>query len=210
VTLPVIPEDQRRTEKELCADFEKQRPAILGALLDAVSCALRNLNAVRFTKLPRMADSAVWVVAAEPKCPWPEGTFIAALEDQRRDADELVIESSLLAKAVTDYIERHGDLEGTATQILERLSAGREEKVLKDAAWPKAPSALGARLREVAPNLRRLGLEVQFGRDGQKRTIAIRKNRIPPETPSLPSLPSPPHENADPEATDDDSGDARW
>jgi len=43
VTLPVIPDDQRKDEKTFWAAFKKARPKILGALLDAVAAGLRNV-----------------------------------------------------------------------------------------------------------------------------------------------------------------------
>src|SRR5262249_19021261 len=42
LVLPRIAEEQRKTEAALWHAFERERPAILGALLDAVSGALRN------------------------------------------------------------------------------------------------------------------------------------------------------------------------
>jgi hypothetical protein len=47
LTLPTIPEEQRRDEEELFREFEAVRPRVLGALLYAVSAALRNRPARR-------------------------------------------------------------------------------------------------------------------------------------------------------------------
>lgn len=44
-----------------------------GALLDAVSLALRQLPEVRLERLPRMAEFAQWVVAAEEGLGFKEG-----------------------------------------------------------------------------------------------------------------------------------------
>ncbi len=52
VTLPRISDDNRKAESEFWADFEAERPFILGALLDAVSLALRDLRTVRLDRLP--------------------------------------------------------------------------------------------------------------------------------------------------------------
>ena len=43
ITMPVIREDQRRTEREFWSAFEQATPAILGGIFVAVSAALRNL-----------------------------------------------------------------------------------------------------------------------------------------------------------------------
>ena len=50
IHLAMIPEDARQPEDELFAAFEAKRPAILGALLDAVSAALRNLPTVKLDR----------------------------------------------------------------------------------------------------------------------------------------------------------------
>jgi hypothetical protein len=59
VTLPPIPEEERRSEAELREEFEDARPRILAALFDAVSGALGTVESVRLEGMPRMADFAV-------------------------------------------------------------------------------------------------------------------------------------------------------
>ena len=81
--LPTIPAKRRRAEKEFWNEFEKARPRLLGALLNAVSTALRNLPTIRLANLPRMADFATWVVAAEPALGIPPGSFLKAYNENR-------------------------------------------------------------------------------------------------------------------------------
>ena len=70
VDLDAIPEDRRLPEKQLWRRFEELRPLILGALLDAVACALRNRATTTLPRLPRMADFALFVTAAEEALGW--------------------------------------------------------------------------------------------------------------------------------------------
>src|ERR1700731_1392649 len=70
LTLEPIPEERRRTEAELWAAFEVERPRILGVLLDAVVQGLKQLRETRLEKLPRMADFALWATACETAL-WP-------------------------------------------------------------------------------------------------------------------------------------------
>jgi hypothetical protein len=65
IHLATLTEDARDPEDELLTAFERKRPAILGALFDAVSAALRNLSSVKLDRAPRMADFAKWITAAE-------------------------------------------------------------------------------------------------------------------------------------------------
>ena len=89
VWLPAITEDRRRAEAELFEAFRKDRPQILGALLDVVAVALRRLPSIKLSSLPRMADFALWATAAETAFGWPEGTFLAAYLGNRETANEL-------------------------------------------------------------------------------------------------------------------------
>src|SRR5262249_21270048 len=60
---PRIDEEYRREETEVLADFDKERPAILAAFLDAVAHGIKTLPDIAHTKWPRMADFAKWVTA---------------------------------------------------------------------------------------------------------------------------------------------------
>src|SRR5262245_2153084 len=75
--LAPIKEEHRRSETELWREFERARPAILGALLDAVAHGLEAVDSLHPGQLPRMADFALWATACETTL-WPAGTFCHA------------------------------------------------------------------------------------------------------------------------------------
>src|SRR4029079_8502834 len=80
IELPPISDNARRSEAEFWASFGAVRPRVLGALLDAVSQGLCNLPHTNLENVPRMADFAVWVSAAEENFGWEHGSFLAAYE----------------------------------------------------------------------------------------------------------------------------------
>jgi hypothetical protein len=178
VYLPVIPEDQRRSEKEFWKSFRASQPRIIGSLLDAVACALRRLEKVKLDRLPRMADFARWMVAAEPSLGWPEGTFMAAYDANRRSANTLALEASLIVRALR-HVCVHGDFRGTSGELLRKLNNRADAQDIAQKAWPKDAWALSKQLRGIAPNLRPSGLDVRFGEktpgSGSKRIITITK-----------------------------------
>ena len=59
LTLEAIPEERRRSEAELWAAFDAERPCILGVLLDAAVQGLKMLPDTTLERLPRMADFAL-------------------------------------------------------------------------------------------------------------------------------------------------------
>jgi hypothetical protein len=166
--LPAIREERCRPEAELWRAFDLARPRILGALLDAVAAALRELPSVRLDKLPRMADFALWATAAEGALGWKPGSFVAAYTGNRGEANELALEASALAGLLRD-LAAAGGWEGTCTALLERLAQDAGEKATRATTWPRTPRALGGALRRLSPNLRRAGVRVELWREPDAR-----------------------------------------
>ena len=70
--LESISDRNRRTEAEVWAEFRQVWPQVFGALLDAVSCALRDGGKTRLAERPRMADFAMRAAAERRR---PAGTL---------------------------------------------------------------------------------------------------------------------------------------
>ena len=121
-----------------------------------------------------MADFAEWIVAAEPALPWAPGEFLAAYSGNRGEANELTLEESPIGHSVRELAQR--GFEGTAEDLLERLEGIAGEATTRRREWPKSPRALSGKLRRIAPNLRALGVEVEFAKEsgrGRRRLITL-------------------------------------
>lgn len=179
VACPPITEESRRPEEEFWREFEEARPRILGALLDAVCEGLRNIENVKLSRLPRMADFAKWVVACEPALPWAAGAFMEAYAGNRAEAVDLALEADVVATAIRKLLAEHDIWRGTATELLEVLADHITEKQRNSKVWPKTPHTLAGRVRRAATFLRTVGVEVEFGREGKRgtRTIILRQRK---------------------------------
>ncbi len=162
--LQQIRESDRMDEEDFWRRFNESRPRVLGALLDAVSAALRILPSVKMARKPRMADFAKWIVAAEAACPWPAGSFLRAYLGNRSEAIELGLESDSVATAVRELGVSEAIREGTATELLEELTPLVSLITQKSRSWPKTPRSLSDRLRRLAPSLRAVGIDIEFDR----------------------------------------------
>jgi len=186
LTLDPIPEKCRRPEAELWAAFEAERPRILGVLLDAVVEGLRRLPTTRLENLPRMADFALWATACETAL-WPAGTFRAAYRRNRDEAVEGVIDADPVATGVRAVMATRTVWTGTASDFLGALAEVVGERVAKSKTWPDGPRALAGRLRRAATFLRKIGIEIGFGREGRARARTINITTIQPSaTPEKP------------------------
>ncbi|MEJ5330615.1 MAG: hypothetical protein WHT07_10735 [Desulfobaccales bacterium] len=174
INCPYIPKEARKPEARFWAEFNATRPLILGALFTAVSTALANRNRVNLQGLPRMADFAEWVTAAEPALPWEPGTFLAAYDSNEAQTSEEALEADPVAMAVLALMKDREVWQGTASELLDALEGLVRESTLKSKLWPKAPNALSNRLRQVAPLLRARGVEIERGKSGV-RFIMLRK-----------------------------------
>ena len=174
VTLPPIPDERRKDEATFWQEFDVAHPRILGALLDAVSCGLKRLPSVQLDRKPRMADFALWSVAAEPACPWREGAFLEAYAGNRQGAVEAILDGD----PVADVALALAPWTGTATELLAELNTQTDDALTRRKDWYAKPRQVSDALRRVAPGLRKVGLAVDFGRHGRGRTRLIRIVRL--------------------------------
>lgn len=175
-----------KTESDLWADFEKARPRILGALLDAVSCALRNQPCMNpGPALPRMADFARWVSAAEPSFQLNQVKLSDTLTANQKERDALAIHTSPIGPSIVSLAARHSSWAGTASDLLGALEShipGGWRR--RPAGWPRSPDSLGKLLQRLKPICLRLGITVTNLRSSTCRRIQIASKA----TPALPEL----------------------
>jgi hypothetical protein len=192
LTLEPIPEDRRRPEAELWAAFEVSSPRILGVLLDAVVEGLKRLPTTTLPKLPRMADFALWATACEEAL-WPAGTFWTAYSTNRDEAVEDVLDADPVASAIRALMGIRPEWMGTATDLLRELNGMTGQQVCKSKDWPSNPRALAGRVRRGATFLRKVGIDIRFGRRGKARnrmihiTSTVEKGAMETSAPSFPS-----------------------
>ena len=192
LTLPMIPDECRRDESTLWADFERARPLMLGALYDIISVALAREAGVTLAKKPRMADFVVWVTAAESACPWPAGAFMRVYDGNRLDATESALDGDPVAELARALALKGWT--GTATELLTRLIEGTPEPTQRLAKFKHARQVSDA-LRRLAPALRQVGVEVDFPPRGAKRRLIVIRTQSESDrsgsSPASPASPAP-------------------
>ncbi|CAN5619076.1 ATP-binding protein [soil metagenome] len=200
VDLAAIPDDKRRPEDEFYASLKAAQPKLLGALLRAVSGAFAREERVVIKRLPRMADAARWITAAEGVLRWPERSFLAAYSSNRTNSRALTLEASPLTTPINLLMAGADEWTGTATELLAALEGKVEEVVVKRRDWPKTARLLAIELRRLAPDLRKVEqVDVIFPRSHKSgRQLSLVRVR------DLSSPSSPPS----PEKAKGDAGDA--
>lgn len=174
--LPVIPKSERKPEKKVWKTFNEDLPTILAGVLDAVSVALARVDQIELDELPRMADFAIWAVAAEPAFGVPEGTFLQAYNCNRNEAIENAIDADLVAAAIQKLLEETQGhrIEVTAGELIEELKSYLPNPERPPKGYPANPQAMAGRLRRIMPALRAVNIErVDLPRKDNRRAFTL-------------------------------------
>lgn len=177
LNLPPIEEAQRKDEAQLYAEFERDLPKILGALLTVLSGTLARLANTHLERKPRMADFALWATAAEEPLGLEPDTVMRAYYRNRAEAIQDTLDADPMGAAIVAMMETDELWDGTCKELLPRLEALVDEGTKRSREWPKSPRSIGGRLRRLATFLRESGIHVTFPVKGAKgrRVLTIRR-----------------------------------
>src|SRR5262249_13853960 len=128
IELPPIPDDDRRDDETLWAEFEAEKPKLIGALADAVAQALKELPNVKLTKLPRMANLAKWGAAAGVG---GVGVFLTAYLGNRTQANDLALRANAVAAYVAEWYGSDEPVTTSLGDLLGELTALVRDKHAK-------------------------------------------------------------------------------
>jgi hypothetical protein len=167
VELDRIPRHKRRTDTVIAEQYARAQPSILGALLDLTSQVLATLPEVELDEMPRMADFARILGALDRIQGW---TTLADYGDAAAEANRAVLESSPVAQAVIGLIGRGGAWQGTAGELLDRITPDPRPRD-----WPRTARGLSGQLARLAPALEDNGIAVERPPTrGAQRSITLR------------------------------------
>ena len=175
--LDPLPQGSRRAEQLFWREFDKVRPQILGGLLDVLARTFEIEKHLTTDDLPRMADFARWGAAAATAVDRTPDEFLNAYEENVRRQNAAALEASPAAEAILAFMEDKSIWQGTPGDLLESLERVAEDLRINTRArhWPKSPSWLTRRLREVEPNLQAYGLVVGSRKSGSRREVTLDK-----------------------------------
>ncbi|BBB23862.1 conserved hypothetical protein [Isorropodon fossajaponicum endosymbiont JTNG4] len=160
-----------KPESQVWADFIKDVPSILSALLDGTSCALANHNKIRIKEITRMGDFCRWSTAAGKAFSWEKDIFIN--QYKRNIAQSYIdsINSSNFATAVVDMINKKPDFKGTPAELLMSLNFNSQVKIELSA------KGVVNKVLRCQDALEVFGIEIDKYKDRTNRTlITIKTN----------------------------------
>lgn len=173
-----VPPEKRKQEHEILEEFEKERPRIVGSIFDAVVKAMQIKASVKLAALPRMADFVVWGCAIAEALGYTQQQFLDAYYRNIRSQNDEILQDSLIATAVLQFMDDRDEWTGTPSQLLKELkavAANQEVDVEKEKDFPRAANVLSRRLNSLKTNLADEGIKFKSGGKDKKRMIYLER-----------------------------------
>lgn len=151
--LPMISDSNRKTEAEWYGRLEEIVPYALWDVFNSVCAAMRNRKSVKLERLPRLADFAVWCVAAEEAMGFAHGSFMRAFNRNLQGNNELTVEFSSAGSLVLAVMEGKDSWEGTFGDLL--AASERPGRVLDvdKSKLPRSAKGMSSAVDRVIPSL---------------------------------------------------------
>lgn len=181
LNLERMPDKRRRTERELDADFSRQRPAILAACFDALSHAIKKRPTISLPALPRMADFATWGACIAEGLGYSQEDFLNLYRGHISDLNTLAVEGQPFVQAVIELVDNStSEWRGTASQLLQEATRAAEREGIdtKSRAWPGDSRWASTRLDEGKANLQEIGVDITRLKDRGRRLIVLRRVQL--------------------------------
>jgi hypothetical protein len=177
-SLDPIKSDQRKTEEQIYAEFQKVKPHLLGATFDALSQALAIIGDINLSRFGRMADFNRWGVAIARALGIGEEEFLSAYDDSLREQSLEAIQGNPVAGCILRIVEDDDEWKGSAMELLARINEIADSlKIDKTSRqWPRAANVLTRRINEITLNLLGEGISVVQWRNEMGKQFWISKD----------------------------------
>ena len=167
--LRTISSKKRLPDSDYWSRFEKDKPAILGAVFDTLQKAMNILPTLEVDELDRMADAHREMIAIALALGISQENFKAILEANHEKLQAAYVQNNPFINSVVNYVNLRRHINDTATNVYEdmlRQNAGSSKK------FPGSPSALSRKLNENKDILKDLGIHVDTDKKDSKTGLS--------------------------------------
>jgi hypothetical protein len=168
--------EERKPEAELWAEFEHDRPYILGAIFTTLSGAMRQdeAHAHAMAAFFRMADFTSWAYRFMNALDESGDAFLNAYAEHIKARSAIAVEAHPLGAAILAFMQGKERWEGKPSDLLSQLTevAISERIDIDSKAWPKSAVWLTRRLNEIKTDLVEMAIKASYGR-GEERTLTL-------------------------------------
>ncbi|MEW6328547.1 MAG: hypothetical protein AB1468_00365 [Candidatus Micrarchaeota archaeon] len=158
-----ISEEERRDEDDIWATANELIPDAFAYVCETLSRAMKIKPTLKISRLPRMADFALWGEAVSRALGYPDLAWMRAYWARLDMQNEIAIEGDVVGALLQELAKRrNGEWCGSATELLNELILIAPDLKIDTRAkyFPKAPHALMRRVNILKTNLENVGCGV--------------------------------------------------
>lgn len=183
ITLERIDPANRREEREMWEEFEKELPGILGGIFDAISRAMAIFPTVKLRNLPRMADFCRHGFAIAEALGGRGEEFLRAYADNAAMQTADLHETDTLLAAIVQRMDTAGELEGNFREVLSILHE-IAQPAKNDRSFPSSARSFRGHLERLRVPLLDMGITftIRDGRTNRGRIVTFAKSHKGPES----------------------------
>jgi hypothetical protein len=182
--LPSIDKSERMTDDDFKEKIDGLRPYIVGQVLQTIQKAMLILDGVKEenrNKLPRMASFAVWGEAISRVLGNENNKFLNAYWDKLEESNLGLTEEYPIIKPILSHMTSLAEIEMTTSNFYDEIVPEDQRHGKTD--MPEDVKAFGRQLKQIAPVLRAVDIEIESriynSRDGRfprgNRIIKIKR-----------------------------------
>lgn len=172
--LQPISTGNRKPYSDLMANFEKDRPAILGAAFDTLSSAMGLLPQISSKHLLRMADAHKEMLAIALALGISESTFQTIIQKNKQLLESEYANDNHLVEIICHFMEGQNKVSGKSSEVYQRVL----DSIVGDCRdFPNSPSALTKKLNEESDALKASGFTIDREKKADANILTIK--RIP-------------------------------
>lgn len=178
LTLRRITPDKVLTEEELWAEFEKDRPKMLGACFNVLAAALNDTEEVRVRNKIRMADFHVACVKVGRVLGIPEEEVSDILWENQKNINQRTLDEDVVALCVIELMQGRKEYVNSMSGLLIDLLDVADSNGMPPTVIPKTANHLRSRLDKTKSNLQsEYGISYHVKNIGTFKEITIKKSK---------------------------------
>jgi len=163
--------DEACSENLLLEQFEEDKPKIFGGLLQTIAHAKSHIEWMKFKKLPRLADYAMFGAAVCDVLGYDPNEFMKALFlNVDLEKQNISQSNDPIVEMLVEYMKETEEFDGSTTELLASL-----KKLFPRIASNLSAEALGKKLKLLAEYLKLKGLSISSTRINTSTKIKIGK-----------------------------------
>lgn len=162
------------TDDDFWGSFQREKPAILGAILDTLQKAMQILPSLKLEKLARMAEAYKEMVAIAIALGISQEEFQEIFRANKDKLEASYVQNNPFIELVVNYVERKKRVDAPGQQVYDELY---ESKGKGFQSFPESASALSKKLNLERGTLEDVG--ISFSRHKRGNANYIRLEKIP-------------------------------